>query len=1046
MSERRQFIINIDGRECLANEGETILNVARNNGINIPTLCDLKKLSPTGACRMCVVEQNGNIIASCKSYVSGEISVKTNTERLQKYRNQIMSFLCINHPLECGVCDKSGECELQDKVLESKVDIQPFFALQKKNDFVHFTNKIYDESLCIVCERCARTCNEYVGNNVLSVLSGGFSSKIGVNFDAYCEDCDECVSVCPTGAMISNRFIYTSNAWELEKVPSHCLHCSMRCDLYYEIKHNIDSKKEVYRIKNDAHIKQLCHAGRHFFMRTNEAATFTDYEVDIEDILSNVDSVRLSVECSNEEALIANMLAKHAAKKLFCDDALLFKEFEDIVKGVSGFYCGVNFNKDSMSQMSFDSKENVMLSGSETSLESMQKENQNLDSKDSSPTAQNDGVIRAQNDLAQTQNVIAIHSHNDVAEIHDDSVVMSQNNLVKQNPHFKPTDKNIRTLLDNAKVVINLGCYMFDEIPILRSDLSKLAIKKGVKNIWINAIAESRFQSDLEIVYDVYSEPQVSIVLLKLLCDFIDTEGINVPFDMCLVRDYLSSIDLGDAIALSNISDYEMERLGELMFRRHSIITPHHEEIITQDRVVILVGMDFYKSPHASVIANILGMFDCMDFIDVAVIPYGNAKGIANICDLTKDNASYQGTLGIRTLGEYSISPFPKFMKVLDSKMMRDSSLNAQNDVVIHSRNDGAKPQNDSWVKIQNNGVVISRNDNTHDSQKDVDSSAKTQNDKLAMNDTSAVMLSGSETSMQNQDFKDSSPTAQNDNVIHVRNDLAVKIRNDIAIRVQNDLAHTQNDNAINSRNDGVAQSRNNGVIKNQNDKSEIKNHVANTTKNDLVSKNHPSKQNTSSNKYTHTTQSDNKHIPTLPLQFMEGTFVDINNHLVKIAPAFINDDYTLSKEGDDGLLDLLDICRDYLDLDSDYIIELCEELPFNNIAFDSLSSRSKAYLENAEPKPLALDSISVSENQSGAFIYHAGLSGNLSMPNNELRVSRQFLSAMRLREEEQILLELGNVVLSVRVCLMPTLSGMVGILSSDEILDSRKYFDFKRV
>ena len=186
-----EIAVVIDDKPCLARRGDSLLTVARDNGINIPTLCDLKKLSPTGACRMCVVEEEGgNVIASCKSFVERPTRIYTNTPKLQRYRNQIMSFLCINHPLECGVCDKSGECELQDKVLESKVEIQPFFAVQKQNDFVHFHNKIYNESLCIMCERCARTCNEFVGNKVLSVLSAGFHSKIGVDFKAYCEDCD----------------------------------------------------------------------------------------------------------------------------------------------------------------------------------------------------------------------------------------------------------------------------------------------------------------------------------------------------------------------------------------------------------------------------------------------------------------------------------------------------------------------------------------------------------------------------------------------------------------------------------------------------------------------------------------------------------------------------------------------------------------------------------------------------------------------------------------------------------------------------------------
>ncbi|STQ85489.1 2Fe-2S iron-sulfur cluster-binding protein [Helicobacter muridarum] len=578
MSEvRENLIINIDGKECSALSGESILNVARRNKINIPTLCDLKKLSPTGACRMCIVEEeNGNIVASCKSYVTKSISVKTNTQKLQKYRNQIMSFLCINHPLECGVCDKSGECELQDKVLETKVDIQPFFALQKKQDFVHFHNKIYDESLCIMCERCARTCNEFVGNNVLNVLAGGFSSKIGVNFNAYCEDCDECVSVCPTGAMISERFVYTSNAWELEKNPSRCLHCSLRCELFYEVKHDIDSNKQVYRIKNEAHIKQLCHAGRHNFLRTNPLEAFhsnfynqlgknqnlsrtrlNDFRCDIESILANVDAIRLDINVTNEEAFLAQKLASRAQKKLYCNEALYYKEFGEIIKSISN------------------------------------------------------------------KSFTTIH----------------------------------KALLE-ANSCIVLGSYLFDEIPVLRSDLSKLALKKGLKNIWIHTLLENRFKSDLAIKYEAGSELAISAFLLnifaKSLQDSKDLANLNF---ISSILSWLNNLDLGNLIAESNISDMELQELSRLCVASYDVVLPNHEETTYQSKVVVLVGQDFYMQESFRNIAQVLGAIDSLDFVEVLPIPYGNANGIKEICTLSYDSGEYKNVLGIRVFGEYSLAP-----------------------------------------------------------------------------------------------------------------------------------------------------------------------------------------------------------------------------------------------------------------------------------------------------------------------------------------------------------------------------------------------------
>lgn len=569
--------IFIDNKECYAKQGESILNVARNHGINIPTLCDLKKLTPTGACRMCVVEEdNGNIIASCKSFVNAPARFYTQTEKLQKYRNKIMSFLCINHPLECGVCDKSGECELQDRVLESKVEIQPFFAIQKQNDYVKFHNKIYNEALCIMCERCARTCNEYVGNSVLSVLAGGFHSKIGVDFNAYCEDCDECVSVCPTGAMFSTRFTYTSNAWELERHKSHCLQCSLHCPLYYEVKHNIDSKKEVYRITNEAHINQLCHAGRHNFLRHNiglesymKDSNITHFS--LENMLDCVNALRIGTNVTNEEAFLANLVAKKANKKLYCNDALHYREFSNICNHY-------------------------------TSVANMQAL-QNLD-----------------------------HNH----------------------------------------VVITLGSYLYDEMPVLRSDLAKLALKKGTKNVWISTIAEERFQSDLSITYEVGSELAISALLLSLFetqmqksIEVLESKP-NEKHKLSLLKstlEWLQDQDIDYIMAESNVSDYEIESLKTLCAQYKPLC---NKEVQTSS-IKILVGQDFYLSKHYKIIAQILSVMAICGDCEIILLCYDNIHAIATLCELFYDKGDYDNVLAIRANAAYTITP-QVFTPFIDSK------------------------------------------------------------------------------------------------------------------------------------------------------------------------------------------------------------------------------------------------------------------------------------------------------------------------------------------------------------------------------------------
>lgn len=334
--------IHINDQKFSFNEGESILDVARKNKIYIPTLCHLPKLSPVGACRMCIVEEsNGNIIASCKSPAITGAKIYTNTPRLQQYRQEIMKFLCINHPLECGVCDKSGECELQDKVLETKIPFQTFGAKQKQDDFLSFKNKIYDESLCILCERCARTCNQIVGNNYLKVITGGYQSKIGLNEENYCEDCDECVSVCPTGAMISQRFQYKSNAWELEKIPSSCMNCALGCYIVYEVKNtnqatHISKNKKIYRSTTQMEFAQLCHSGRHHFVNApvlekNDSALQQAIQA-----FKKARSIRIGTQTTNEEAFVLNYLKNKLGLKLYCEDGRVYQNFITKLKSTSG--------------------------------------------------------------------------------------------------------------------------------------------------------------------------------------------------------------------------------------------------------------------------------------------------------------------------------------------------------------------------------------------------------------------------------------------------------------------------------------------------------------------------------------------------------------------------------------------------------------------------------------------------------------------------------------------------------------------------------------
>jgi len=180
----------IDGKEVSANKGETILQIARRERIYIPTMCYLSKVKPIESCRLCVVEVKGvdGFVLSCQTPPTPDIEVVTNSPELYKYRQNILKLYDVNHPLECGVCDKSGECELQNKTLEFKVSSQEFTAKDQYRPIQNWKYIQYDPSLCILCEKCVHVCNEVIGDDAIEIEYGGYKSRI-IPKDAPTLDC-----------------------------------------------------------------------------------------------------------------------------------------------------------------------------------------------------------------------------------------------------------------------------------------------------------------------------------------------------------------------------------------------------------------------------------------------------------------------------------------------------------------------------------------------------------------------------------------------------------------------------------------------------------------------------------------------------------------------------------------------------------------------------------------------------------------------------------------------------------------------------------------
>ena len=203
--------LTIDGHNVGARADETIMEVARQNGIAIPGLCHVEGLSPVGACRLCLVEIKGStrLFPACLTHVEEGQEVSTNTERLQKYRRMIMEFLFSERNHVCSVCVSNGHCEMQSlaQTLGMTHVSVPYLYPRMPVDASH-DRFVIDHNRCILCTRCVRVCDEIEGAHTWDVTGRGSQSRVITDLNQpwgqseSCTSCGKCVHVCPTGALV----------------------------------------------------------------------------------------------------------------------------------------------------------------------------------------------------------------------------------------------------------------------------------------------------------------------------------------------------------------------------------------------------------------------------------------------------------------------------------------------------------------------------------------------------------------------------------------------------------------------------------------------------------------------------------------------------------------------------------------------------------------------------------------------------------------------------------------------------------------------------
>lgn len=259
--------ITIDGKEITFNHGQTIIEAARDNGIEIPHFCWHPSLSVSGNCRICLVEveKMPKLVIACSTLAAEGMVVHTQSEKTLAARNAVMEFILINHPLDCPICDEAGECKLQDYAYQHSVG-ESRFTEQK----VHKDKRVelgphvmFDGERCISCSRCIRFCDEITKSSELTFVKRGDRVTIvtfpGKQLDnAYSLNVTD---ICPVGALTNRDFRFKARVWDMSSTKSICTGCSRGCNIDIWVRSN-EILRLTPRQNDEVNSYWMCDNGR----------------------------------------------------------------------------------------------------------------------------------------------------------------------------------------------------------------------------------------------------------------------------------------------------------------------------------------------------------------------------------------------------------------------------------------------------------------------------------------------------------------------------------------------------------------------------------------------------------------------------------------------------------------------------------------------------------------------------------------------------------------------------------------------------------------
>jgi len=257
--------ITINGKKISVDEGKTILDAARRNDIYIPTICDDPRLEPYGGCRLCLVQIKGmpRLVTACTTPVTDGMEVETTNDQIERQRRTIVELLLSDHPNDCMVCEKAGDCTLQELAYFYDLRSNRFYGERRqytKKDLNPFIQR--DMEKCILCGKCVRVCEEVQGVGAIDISSRGFTAKVSPPFekDLDCEFCGQCVSLCPTGALMGREALGRGRQKDVRKVETICPYCGCGCNLTLHV--NRDEVVSVSSRPDTVNEGWLCVKGR----------------------------------------------------------------------------------------------------------------------------------------------------------------------------------------------------------------------------------------------------------------------------------------------------------------------------------------------------------------------------------------------------------------------------------------------------------------------------------------------------------------------------------------------------------------------------------------------------------------------------------------------------------------------------------------------------------------------------------------------------------------------------------------------------------------